>query len=215
MFLKPVLGRLSEQLTSISLLYSIRIVASLTQWTWIGQTLGESEGRGRPACCSPRDRRASGSWVSEQQLCNKGPLLVAASHTRLQPHSFPGQARGHGLTGSSVQGLVGCHAVALFWVLDPLQAFLGVDMIQGLQLQGWGPCSFRWQAAWPSLSVCRPRASRGLSHCRRLAASSSRRPSFIFIVLRAQLDNDITPKKKAFPKENVIRVENSDIDAIT
>ena len=28
------------------------------------------------------------------------------------------------------------NAVALFWVLDPLQAFLGVDMIQGLQLQG-------------------------------------------------------------------------------
>ena len=46
------------------------------------------------------------------------------------------QVHGHCVTTSSVQGLEGCYRVALFWVLDPFQAFLAVDMIQALQLQG-------------------------------------------------------------------------------
>lgn len=52
------------------------------------------------------------------------------------PQFSVAQVCGHCVTSSCIQGLAGCYPVVLFWVLDPFQAFLAVDMIQALQLQG-------------------------------------------------------------------------------
>ena len=42
-------------------------MASTTQWTWVEQTLGDSEGQGSLACCSPWGCRVWYHWVTEQQ----------------------------------------------------------------------------------------------------------------------------------------------------
>ena len=149
------------------------------------------------------------------QLCDRCPLSGAPGHPAYHPSVLcsPGMwALCNQLLHSGSRGLL---SSCSFLGSGSLPGFPGCWHDSGSAVAGLRSLLFCWQAARPLLSISRPRASCGHSHHRQLAASISRNLSFIFMVLRAQLDNDITTKKKAFPKENVTSVENSKTDAIS
>ena len=97
-------------------------MTSLTQWTWVEQTLEDSEGQGSLACCSPWDHKESDiTW----QLNNNNLQLTTQRNISLTKHPFitkvynSGKVDGEKSTGNKVwkvkniRGIQACHSSSI------------------------------------------------------------------------------------------------------